>query len=125
LKSDNGGDLGSSSWDDLNYPARMATLMAARLPLLQYDNQGSVVATQTLARKLGIGIFVKNLEQLGTQLRDKNHLSEIRANVERHRPLFTFDHHADELLAFFTRVISARSGGSTIVGSSFTSTKEH
>ncbi|MDQ2842406.1 MAG: glycosyltransferase family 2 protein [Acidobacteriota bacterium] len=108
LKSDNNGDLGLAFWDDLNYPARVTTLMAAGLPLLQYENEGAVVATQTLARRLGIGLFCQNMAQLGSQLRDTNLMSQIRNNVRQHRPLFTFDYHADELLAFFARVIEER-----------------
>ncbi|MFL6353777.1 MAG: glycosyltransferase [Bryobacteraceae bacterium] len=105
LKSDNGGEIGSSVWDDLNYPARMATLMAAGLPLLQYDNRGAIVATQTLARQLDIGVFCQNMAQLGTQVRDTERMNQIRDNVRQHRSLFTFDYHADELLAFFGRVM--------------------
>ncbi len=105
LKSDNGGDLGSASWDDLNYPARLATLMAAGLPLLQYDNEGAIVATQTLARRLDIGLFCQDIPQLGAQLRDTDRVVEIRDNVRQHRLRFTFDDHADALLLFFTRVI--------------------
>lgn len=65
LKSDNGGHLGAAFWDDLNYPARLATLIAAGLPVVQYDNRGDIVATQTLVRKLDIGIFCQNMAQLG------------------------------------------------------------
>lgn len=106
LKSENGGDLGSAFWDDLNYPARLTTLMAAGLPLLQYDNDGAIVATQTLARRLDIGIFCRDMAQLGAQFRDARRMEEIRHNVWQNRPLFTFDHHVDDLLAFFAQVIA-------------------
>ncbi len=105
-KSDNEGNLGSAFWDDLNYPARMATLMAAGLPFLQYDNEGAIVATQTIARRLDIGIFCKNMAELGAQLRDSKRMAQLRSNIARHRCLFTFDHHADDLVAFFRRVIA-------------------
>jgi hypothetical protein len=105
LKSDNGGEIGSSVWDDLNYPARMATLMAAGLPLLQYDNRGAIVATQTLARQFDIGVFCQDMVQLGTQVRDTERMNQISDNVRQHRSLFTFDYRADELLAFFARVM--------------------
>src|SRR5207248_4930199 len=104
FKSDNGGDLGSAFWDDLNYPARLATLMAAGLPLIQYDNRGAIVATQTLARQLDIGLFCQDMAQLGTQLRDRDRMTQLRGNARERRSLFTFDYHADELLAFFARV---------------------
>ena len=46
LKSDNRGDLRQASWGDLNYPARIPTLLSAGVPLIQYDNAAAVVATQ-------------------------------------------------------------------------------
>jgi len=110
LKSDNRGNLAAAFWDDLNLPARLATLMAAGLPLLQYDNTGSIVATQSLARTLDIGIFCTDMHQLGRQLRDAKRMAELRANVWRHRSRFTFDYHADELVDFFKRVIAAHHG---------------
>ena len=94
----------------------MATLMAAGLPLLQYDNDGAIVATQTLVRELDIGIFCRDMEQLGAQLRSTGRLEQIQENAKRHRLLFTFDNHADELLAFFHRVIAERGSRSTSVG---------
>lgn len=112
LKSDNRGNLGSAFWDDLNYPARLTTLMAAGLPLLQYDNDGAIVATQTLARQLNIGIACKDMAQLGAQLRDSEHMTQLRNNVWQHRPFFTFDHHVDDLVAFFKRVIAEQGGSS-------------
>ena len=109
LRSENGGNLGAAHWDDLNYPARLTTLMAAGLPLLQYDNSDAIVATQSLARKLDIGMFCQNMGQLGTQLSSNERMAQLRANVWKHRSRFTFDFHADELIAFFKRVIAERS----------------
>lgn len=106
LKSDNGGNLGLAFWDDLNVPARMATLMAAALPLVQYDNSGHIVATQTLARTLDIGLFCTEMQQLGRQLRDAERMAEIRKNVWQQRSRFTFDDHADNLVAFFRQVMA-------------------
>jgi len=111
VKSDNQGDLGRASWDDLNYPARLTTLVAAGLPLLQYDNTGALVATQTLARRLDIGLFFRDMTQLGTQLRDKERLDQVRRNVWRQRGLFTFDDHADDLIAFLRYVIAEHRAG--------------
>ena len=112
LPSKNGGDLRRATWDDLNYPARMATLMVAGLPLLQYDNAGAIVATDALARELDIGLFFRDVDDLAAQLRDRARLEQVRANVWRSRPLFTFDAHADELVAFFRQVIAGRRGSS-------------
>jgi hypothetical protein len=73
---------------------------AAGLPVLQVDNTGHIVAAQSTARDLGIGLFFENEAQLGAQLRDDAKMAGIRANVERSRPVFTFDHHVPELLEF-------------------------
>ncbi|MDP9365954.1 MAG: glycosyltransferase [Chloroflexota bacterium] len=108
FESRNGGELRRADWDDLNYPARIATLVAAGLPLLQRDNAGAAVATQTLARDLDIGLFSTTMDEMAAQLRDGARMDRLRANVRRHRDAFTFDHHADRLVAFFHRVIDAR-----------------
>jgi glycosyl transferase family 2 len=108
--SANGGEIRRATWDDLNYPARMATLAAAGLPMLQSDNTRAIVATQTLARELGLGLCFSSLEELVAQLHDSARMEAIRANVWRQRDHFTFDAHADELIAFFRRVIAGRGG---------------
>ncbi len=105
LKSENEGDLRRAYWDDLNYPARIATLVAAGLPLLQYDNQGALVATQSLARQLDIGLFFTDMAQLGEQMRDEVRMAQLRENVWHQREKFTFDYHADRLIDFFRHVI--------------------
>ncbi len=108
FQSRNGGDLRRADWDDLNYPARLATLAAAGLPVLQGDNPGAIVATQELARELDIGLFVTDMARLGEELRDAARMAVLRRNAWRHRYRFTFDHHADHLVAFFREVIAAR-----------------
>ncbi len=110
MRSENGGDLRRANWDDLNYPARIATLVAAGLPLLQYDNRGAVVATQTLARDRDLGLFFTDMEGLDAQLRDEARMARLRESVWRQRDQFTFDHHTDRLIAFFGQVIAARGG---------------
>ncbi|MFP5347161.1 MAG: glycosyltransferase family 2 protein [Actinomycetes bacterium] len=104
--SRNHGDLRRADWDDLNYPARLTTLVAAGLPLLQRDNAGSLVATQTLARSAGLGLFFTDIPDLAAQLRDRERLAAVRERVWAQRHLFTFDAHADELVAFFRKVIA-------------------
>ncbi|GAB4195672.1 MAG: hypothetical protein OHK0022_12560 [Roseiflexaceae bacterium] len=108
FESRNGGDLRRADWDDLNYPARIATLAVAGLPLLQRDNSGAVVAAQSLAQRLDIGVFFRTMEQLRAQLADEAHMARLRENVWRQRDLFTFDHHADRLVDFFRTVIAQR-----------------
>jgi hypothetical protein len=102
--SENQGELRRANWDDLNCPARLATLVVAGLPVLQRDNPGAVVATQSLARRLDLGVFFSDLEDLADQLRDDRRMSELRKSVWRQRETFTFDFHADRLLDFFRQV---------------------
>ncbi len=106
FKSENEGDLYKLTWEELNYPARTATLAAAGVPLIQYDNTGSIVAMQALVRELDIGVFYKDAEQLGAQLRDSERMAQLRRNVWDQREQFTFDAHADALIDFFRQVIS-------------------
>ncbi len=105
FRSENRGEPSRANWDDLNYPARMATLAIAGLPLLLRDNRGSIVAAEALARKLDIGLAFERMEDLGADLRDEDRLARLAANSWRHRERFTFDWHADRLIAFFREVI--------------------
>ncbi len=107
FESEDQGELARANWDDLNYPARIGTLMAAGLPMIQRDNSGSIVATQALARELDIGVFVSELRELGSRLRDAPRMDALRANVWRHRDRFTFDHHVERLVGFFREVIAS------------------
>jgi hypothetical protein len=106
--SRNGGDLRRADWDDLNIPARLTTLVAAGVPLLQRDNTGSVVATQTLARQRNLGLFFEDVPDLGRQLRDRERLAAIRADVWAQRADFAFDTHVDALVDFFRKVMAGR-----------------
>ncbi len=105
LKSENEGDLRRATWDDLNYPARITTLVSAGLPLLQYDNQGARVATQSLCQEHDISVFFSSIEELGHKLRDRQQMEQLWDNVWRQRDCFTFDYHADRLIDFFHQVI--------------------
>jgi hypothetical protein len=95
----------------LNYPARVPVLLGAGLPLIQYDNGGAVVATQSLAREREIGLFFMDVEHLADQLHDGTRLAGLQENAWRQREEFTFDYHADRLIAFFRQVIAWRSCG--------------
>lgn len=105
--SRNGGDLRLADWDDLNYPARIATLAMAGLPMIQRDNRGAVVA----ARDLGVGIFYDRIDDLAAQLRDAARMRGLRERVWQERERFSFDSHVPALLDFFRRVIAE--GGHT------------
>ncbi|WP_210502890.1 glycosyltransferase family 2 protein [Nocardioides xinjiangensis] len=108
--STNGGDLHAATWDDLNVPARMATLAAAGVPMIQRDSAGSVVATQTVARDRELGIFWRTPDDLVAQLRDGGRLEELRKSVWSQRALFTFDAWVDDLVDFFRECIAERRG---------------
>lgn len=105
FESRNGGEIRRADWDDLNYPARMATLACAGLPMIQRANPDSVVATQSLTKRLGAGVFFDSIGQLGALLRDNDTLDSVRERVWQARGLFTFEHHAPDLLDFFRTVI--------------------
>jgi hypothetical protein len=109
FQSANGGDLRRANWDDLNLPARISVLAAAGLPMLQRNNSGHTVATQSLTRRLGAGVFFEDLDDLGRQVHDGRTLPAARANVVAHRGEFTFDAHADRLAQFFRTVIASAS----------------
>ncbi|PLS74823.1 MAG: glycosyltransferase family 2 protein [Actinobacteria bacterium] len=108
FESRNGGELRRANWDDLNYPARLATLAVSGVPVLQRDNTGSIAATQSLVRELGIGLEFGTVGELGQQLRDGDRMNAVRENVWRRRRELTFDFHVDRLVEFFRTVISSR-----------------
>ncbi|MDQ4070346.1 MAG: glycosyltransferase [Actinomycetota bacterium] len=112
FESENGGELPRANWDDLNYPARLATLAVAGVPLVQRDNPGSIVATQSLVRDRGLGLLCSDMEDVAEQLRDADRVDRLRANVWRRREEFTFDFHADRLVAFFRQVVEHGPGRS-------------
>lgn len=104
--STNRGDIRRANWDDLNVPARIATLAVAGLPMIQANNDGSIVATQTLARQRHLGPLFTSIDDLATQLHDDHRMSELRESVWGQRHDFVFDTHADRLVAFFREVIN-------------------
>lgn len=109
--SRNGGDLRRADWDDLNYPARIATLAMAGLPMIQRDNREARVAAQTLARDLDIGVFYERIDDLAAQLDDGARMGALRERVWQLRERFSFDSHVPALAGFFREVIAQ--GGHT------------
>jgi Glycosyl transferase family 2 len=105
FESRNGGEIRRADWDDLNLPARMATLAVAGLPMLQRANPGAIVATQSLARALGTSIFFDDLADVGDRMRDTAEVEAVRAAVLAARSRFTFDAHVDRLVDFFRATI--------------------
>ncbi len=106
--SENVGELRRANWSDLNYPARIPTLMSAGVPLIQYDNGKAVVAQQSLARELSIGLFFSDIAELAEQLHDEGRMALLRDSVWQQREKVTFDYHVDRLTDFFRRVIESR-----------------
>jgi len=104
--SRNGGEVRRADWDDLNLPARLSTLAMAGLPMIQRDNHGALVAAQSLAREMDIGIFYRDIPGLADQLRDGGRMTRLRERVWAQRMQFCFDTHAPRLLAFFREVIA-------------------
>jgi hypothetical protein len=107
--SHNRGDIRRADWDDLNYPARIATLAAAGLPMIQKNNTGARVAIQALGRERDLSVFYSSIPDLANQLREADRIDRIRHSVWRQRDQFTFDAHADQLIAFFRTVITTAS----------------
>ncbi len=79
--------------------------------MIQRDNAGHVVATQTLVRERDLGLLYRDVEDLAAQLKDAARMERLRDSVWRQRDRFTFDNHAERLLAFFREVIVHRARG--------------
>jgi glycosyltransferase involved in cell wall biosynthesis len=108
FQSENEEELMRVNWDDLNYPARMATLAVAGLPMLQRDNTGHIVATQSIVKEHNLGLFFNTIEELSAQLYNKEKMSELRENVWQKRVQFSFDYHVSDLIDFFRKVVMAK-----------------
>ena len=106
--STNFGESMRVEWNDLNYPARMPTLAAAGLPMIQKNNSGHIAATDSLIRNLGMGLFIDSLDDLGGLLRNENHMASVRNHVWTNRKYFTFDQHAPKLISFFKKIIAIK-----------------
>ncbi|HEU4622661.1 MAG TPA: glycosyltransferase family A protein [Burkholderiaceae bacterium] len=105
FESRNHGDLRRADWDDLNLPARLSTLAAAGLPMLQRDNSEHRVATQSEGRAMGTSVFFDSVEEVGALLRDSV-TERARDAVRTQRAYWTFDAHAARLIAFFRVAIA-------------------
>ncbi len=108
VRAANGGDVQRASWDDLNLPARIPTLLAAGLPLILPRNApGEIHAAQALAESLGCALVYDDLDDLAAQLGDGRTLATLRANAWARRVDVTFDRHADRLVALLRAVAGA------------------
>jgi glycosyltransferase involved in cell wall biosynthesis len=89
----NKGNLLKATWDDLNMPARMNTLAAAGIPMIQIDNSEHIVAMQSHIKKYDMGIFINKWEQLGLQFQNKERMKELHHNAIQNRKYFSFDNY--------------------------------
>jgi glycosyltransferase involved in cell wall biosynthesis len=106
--SSNEGDLFKANWDDLNLPARMNTLAAAGIPMLQMDNSKHLVAMQSHVKKYDMGVFINKWEELGAQFQNKDRIKQLRENAIKNRKYFSFDHYVPDLISFFRKVINEK-----------------
>ena len=106
--SANLGEIRRANWDDLNL-ARIATLAAAGLPMIQRRNAGAIVAIQALVKKLDVGVFYDSVEELAQLLRQRERMQALRARMWNARSLFTFDQHVPGPVNFFRAVIASAS----------------
>lgn len=106
--SKNRGDLMRATWDDLNMPARIYTLAAAGLPMIQKDNSEHIVSMQSICQKYNIGIFYKDMNELGRKLSDRKLMQTLQENMLACREKFTFDYFVNDLTQFFRDVIAKK-----------------
>lgn len=108
FESNNQGNLLYVTWNDLNIPARIYTLAAAGIPMIQKDNSGHIVAMQEIVKKHDIGLFYKEIDQIGDLLYDQERLQALSNHLSVSRNLFTFDYHVSDLIHFFKQVIKEK-----------------
>ena len=106
--SKNKGDLLKATWDDLNIPARIYTLAAAGIPMIQKDNSEHSVAIQNIIKQVGVGIFYKNISGLKDVLYNKSEMDALNKKVLLNRQQFTFDFHVPQLIDFFRKTINSK-----------------
>jgi glycosyltransferase involved in cell wall biosynthesis len=104
--SSNGNSINQAKWCDLNIPARINTLVAAGLPIIQKNNRDHIVAMKSYIQNYDIGIFYTKTEELVTKLNNKKEMNRLIQNVLANRQYFTFDHHVPSLIRFFRKVIA-------------------
>lgn len=107
IDSNNEQSLLRAIWSDLNLPARINTLAAAGIPMIQKLNMNHIMAMKNYIEKYKMGIYYNTISELIPQLKDKKLMECIEKNVKKHRMEFTFDHHVPSLIHFFREVISS------------------
>ena len=110
LHSANNGFLCRADWGDLNYPARMATLAVAGVPMIVPANRGSLVAMRSLVEQRELGVLYEDADDLADQLWDREQMAALSDSVWRQRQHFVFDSHVEDLVQFFLGAIDRRRG---------------
>lgn len=106
--SHNHGSYDKISWNDLNIPARLSSMMVAGIPTIQKNNEGHIVAMQSYVKERDCGVFFKDLDDLVSQLKDKSIIKRLNKNVMMHRMESSFDYHLPELIDFFRKTIDKK-----------------
>jgi hypothetical protein len=102
--STNYGEISAASRTDLYIPPHTAVLALAGLPLLHSDNDQHIMASQSLLKRLGTGIFFRDPQDLIAQLEDSGLMESVRGSAFSARDYFTYETHATILGSFFDRV---------------------
>jgi glycosyltransferase involved in cell wall biosynthesis len=100
-ESANGGEIARATWDDLNIPARLSTVVSAGVPVLHRHSAGARVEVQDLVRDTGIGVAFNDADDVCEILTSGRELGEARAAAWERRLEFSFDHHVDRLIDVF------------------------
>ena len=106
FESNNNGNLMQARWHDLNIPARISTLFAAGIPMIQKSNSNHIVAMKNLINNYNVGLFYSNMEDLVKQLKNKAEIKRIENNILTNRMKLSFDYHVPNLIDFFRKVIN-------------------
>ena len=109
FRATNGGDLRRAVWDDLNAPARIPTYASAGLPMLLQSSPGSTVAAQRLLGDKAV--LYDDVDDLVARLHDRAALERAAQQCWQDRSRFTFDAHADRLVAVLARAAARRAEG--------------
>lgn len=104
--SNNCGLMINVTWDDLNIPARVATYAAAGLPLIVPGNYGNMVATNEIAKSLGVGIFYSQYNDLLENLQKEIDTRAHTRNMIDNRMKFSFDYYVPQLIDLFREAIT-------------------
>jgi hypothetical protein len=79
-------------------------LLGAGLPLLLQDNPGQVVAVQRIAQETSAGLPYTGVDDCADRLHAEVATGVAGAAALKARDAFTFDAHADRLVALFRQL---------------------